>query len=156
MAEAGNQEFPTILGPDASFKGELSFEKGLRLMGKMEGKINTAGRLHIAREAKMQADVEAGAIIVEGDVRGNLTANDRIELKQSARYEGDLSTTKLVVDEGAVFSGHVTVGPEAVKGNGSPTHRPAGASAGGGPGGGGPGGGAPHRPNPAPQGQPVK
>src|SRR5947207_14911412 len=129
MAEQpGNQEFPTVLGPDASFKGEMSFEKGLKLQGRFEGKINTAGRLHVAREAKMQADVEAGAIMVEGDVRGNLTANDRIELKQSARYEGDLSTTKLVVDEGAVFSGHVTVGPEAVKGNGSPTpHRPAGA-----------------------------
>ena len=120
MAEqAGNQEFPTILGPDAAFKGEMSFEKGLRLMGRFEGKIATPGRLHVAREAKMQADVEAGAIMVEGDVRGNLTANDRIELKQSARYEGDLQATKLVVDEGAVFRGHVSVGPEATKsGNG--------------------------------------
>src|SRR5213083_2139190 len=99
MAESGNQEFPTILGPDASFKGAMSFEKGLRLQGRFEGKINTAGRLHVAKEAKMQADVEAGAIMVEGDVRGNLTANDRIELKQSARYEGDLLTTKLIVDE---------------------------------------------------------
>ena len=63
MAESGNQEFPTILGPDASFKGEMSFEKGLRLQGRFEGKINTAGRLHIAKEAKMQADVEAGAIM---------------------------------------------------------------------------------------------
>ena len=35
----GNQEFPTIIGPDASFKGELSFEKGLRLQGKFEGKF---------------------------------------------------------------------------------------------------------------------
>jgi len=87
MSEAGNQEFPTVIGPDASFKGELSFEKGLRLQGKFEGKITTGGRLHIAREAKMQADVEASAIIVEGDVRGNLTAADRIELKQSARYK---------------------------------------------------------------------
>jgi len=102
MAESGSQEFPTVLGPDASFKGEMSFEKGLRLMGKFEGKINTAGRLHIAKEAKMQADVEAGAIMVEGDVRGNLTASERIELKQSARYEGDLQASKLVVDEGAV------------------------------------------------------
>ncbi len=113
---AGQQEFPTVLGPDATFKGELTFEKGLRLQGKFEGKITTGGRLHVAREARMQADVEAGAIIVEGEVHGNLNANDRIELKASARYEGDLRASKLVVDEGAVFSGHVTVGPDAVKG----------------------------------------
>ncbi len=115
MAEAGNAEFPTVLGPDASFKGELSFEKGLRLMGRFEGKINTPGRLHIAREAKMQADVEAGAVIIEGEAKGNLSASDRIELKQTARYEGDLRASKLVVDEGAVFTGHVSVGPDAVK-----------------------------------------
>src|SRR5690242_18492321 len=52
MAEQGTQEYPTIPGPGASFKGEMSFEKGLRLMGKFEGKINTGGRLHVAREAK--------------------------------------------------------------------------------------------------------
>src|SRR4051812_20109726 len=115
MADAGNQDFSTTLGPDAVFKGELSFDKGLRLHGRLEGKITTPGRLHIAKEAKMQADVEAGAIIVEGDVHGNLSASDRIELKQSARYEGDLRASKLVVDEGAVFSGHVSVGPEATK-----------------------------------------
>lgn len=115
MAEGASQEFPTIIGPDASFKGELTFEKGLRLQGRFEGKISSPGRLHVAKEAKMQADVEAGAIVVEGEVRGNLTAADRVELKQSARYEGDLVASKLVVEEGAVFSGHVNVGPEAGK-----------------------------------------
>jgi cytoskeletal protein CcmA (bactofilin family) len=131
MAE--NTDFPTILGPDASFKGELSFEKGLRLHGRFEGKINSPGRLHVAKEAKLSADVDAGSIIVEGEVRGNLNANDRIELKASARYEGDLRASKLVVDEGAVFSGHVSVGPEAVKNRppqssaGANAPRPAGA-----------------------------
>ena len=113
--KSGPGDFPTVIGPDASFKGEMSFEKGLRLMGKMEGKINTAGRLHVAKEAKMNADVEAGGIVIEGEVRGNLQASDRIELKQSARYEGDLTAAKLVVDEGAIFSGHVSVGPDAAK-----------------------------------------
>jgi cytoskeletal protein CcmA (bactofilin family) len=115
MADASPQEFPTIIGPDASFKGELTFEKGMRLMGKFEGRITSPGRLHVAKEARMQADVESGSIIVEGEVKGNLTANDRIELKQTARLEGDLRATKLTVDEGAIFSGHVTVGPDAVK-----------------------------------------
>src|SRR3954462_4539954 len=112
MAET-NQEFPTILGPDAKLKGEISFDKGMRVHGQVEGKITSPGRLHVAREAKIQADVSAGSIIVEGEVRGNMTAGDRIELKQSARYEGDLRASKLVVDEGAVFSGHVNVGPDA-------------------------------------------
>ena len=141
MAEAGNQEFPTVLGPDAKFKGELSFEKGMRVMGHFEGKVTTPGRIHIAKEAKMQADVEAGGIIVEGEVQGNLSAADRIELKNTARYEGDLRASKLVVEEGAAFSGHVSVGPDSVKG-GRPgaagggqqqQHRPAGQQGGGQP-----------------------
>lgn len=115
MADIG--DFPTVLGPDASFKGELTFEKGLRLQGRFEGKINTGGKLHVAKEAKMAADVEAGTIVVEGEVRGNLVASDRIELKASARYEGDLTASKLVVEEGAIFAGHVSVGPEARKGS---------------------------------------
>jgi cytoskeletal protein CcmA (bactofilin family) len=114
-----NQDTPTILGPDANFKGELSFEKGMRLHGRFEGKITTPGRVIIAKEAKMQADVDAGSILVEGDVRGNLSVTDRVEMKNSARYEGDLRASKLVMEEGAVFSGHVTVGPEATK-NGGP------------------------------------
>jgi cytoskeletal protein CcmA (bactofilin family) len=114
-ANPTNAEFPTILGPDAKFKGELSFEKGMRLMGSFEGKVNTSGRVHVTKEAKMNADVEATGIIVEGEVHGNLSANDRIELKNSARYEGDLRASKLIVEEGAAFNGHVTVGPDAVK-----------------------------------------
>jgi cytoskeletal protein CcmA (bactofilin family) len=136
MAEGGNQEFPTVLGPDANFKGELSFEKGMRLQGRFEGKINTPGRVHIAKEAKMQADVEAGGIIVEGDVQGNLSAADRIELKNTARYEGDLRASKLIVEEGAAFNGHVSVGPDSVKGGGGRPggggqQRPAGQQGGG-------------------------
>ncbi len=55
MADPVN-EFPTVLGPDASFKGELTFDKGLRLQGRFEGKITSAGRLHVAREARMAAE----------------------------------------------------------------------------------------------------
>ncbi len=135
MADIGNQDYSTILGPDATIKGEVSFEKGLRLHGRIEGKVTTQGRLHVAKEARLMADVDAGAIVVEGEVKGNLTASDRIDLKQSARYEGDLSASRLTVEEGAVFSGHVTVGPDAVKGGsraagaGAGAARPAGAPA---------------------------
>jgi cytoskeletal protein CcmA (bactofilin family) len=110
------QDFPTIIGPDASFKGDLSFDKAMRVHGRVEGKIQSSGRLHVAKEAKVIADVDAGSIIIEGEIKGNLVASDRIELKNSARFEGDMRAGKLVVEEGASFNGHVSVGPEAAKG----------------------------------------
>lgn len=129
MADQPNAEFPTVIGPDATFKGELTFEKGLRLQGKFEGKITTSGNLHVAKEAKLNADVEAGAIVVEGEVKGNLHASNKVELKNTARYEGDLQASKLVVDEGASLVGHVTIGPEAGKGSGNrPGGPPIGAN----------------------------
>lgn len=152
MAESGNNDFPTILGPDANFKGELTYEKGMRLHGKFEGNILTSGKLHIAKEARMQADVDAGSISVEGDVKGKLTAADRVELKQSAKYEGDLTASKLVVDEGAAISGHVHVAPDAVKSKPA-HHAPGAAQVHGGGGGGKP---SSNLGMPVPQGQPAK
>ena len=81
MADSSPQDYPTIIGPDANFKGELTFDKGMRIHGRFEGKITTAGRVHVAKEAKLQADVDAGSVLVEGEVHGNLAASDRIELK---------------------------------------------------------------------------
>jgi cytoskeletal protein CcmA (bactofilin family) len=115
MAEMAQQDVSTVLGPDSNFKGELTVEKGVRIHGRFEGKINTAGRVHVAKEAKLQAEVEAGSIVVEGEIHGALTASERLELKASARYEGDLHASRMVVEEGAVFSGQVNVGPEVVK-----------------------------------------
>jgi cytoskeletal protein CcmA (bactofilin family) len=108
-------DFTTVLGPDVTLKGELTFEKAVRLQGRFEGEVKTPGVLHIDREGNLEGDVKAGNIRVDGNVRGNLTAGGRIELRQTADHEGDLTAAKLVVEEGAVFKGHVTVGPTAAK-----------------------------------------
>ena len=144
MADAGNPEYTTVLGPDAVFKGELTFDKGMRLQGRLSGTISSPGRLHVAPGATLEANVEAGAIILEGSVQGNLTAQDRVEMKPSTKYEGDLTASKLVVEEGAQFKGHVSVGPDAVKSR--PTAGRAGGQAVGGA----------ALPPLQPQGQPLK
>jgi cytoskeletal protein CcmA (bactofilin family) len=108
-------EFPTVIGADAVFKGELHFEKGVRVDGRIEGKVATKGHLAVSQGGHLQADVEAGSIIVEGEVKGNLTAGDRVELRKSARLKGDITASKLLVAEGAAFVGHCSIGPEAQK-----------------------------------------
>ena len=112
-------DFTTVIGPDAVFKGELSFEKGVRVDGKIEGKITTKGYLGISQGGKLQADVTAGNIIVEGQVTGNLNASDRVELRKTARLKGDIRASKLLVAEGAAFTGQCQVGPDAGAGAGA-------------------------------------
>lgn len=106
-------DFTTVIGPDAVFKGELAFEKGVRVDGKIEGKISTKGYLGVSQGGKLQADVDAGSIIVEGQVTGNLSASDRVELRKTARLKGDIRASKLLVAEGAAFTGQCQVGPDA-------------------------------------------
>jgi len=109
MAEANN-EFPTTLGADAVFKGQLQFEKGVRLLGKFEGEISSEGQLIVADGATLTGEVKAGSIKVDGQVKGNLTASGKVQLSASARLEGDLHTNKLEVAEGAVLVGRCVVG----------------------------------------------
>ena len=79
MADS-NSEFPTILGADAEFKGQLSFEKGVRLLGKFEGEITSGGQLLVAEGATLNGDVKAGTIRVDGEVHGNLDAKTKVQL----------------------------------------------------------------------------
>jgi len=110
MAES-NAEYSTTIGPDASFNGHLKFEKGVRLLGKFEGEITSKGQLEIAEGAKMSGQVAAGTIRVDGEVKGNLTAETKVLLSASGRLEGDIQASRLEVAEGAVLVGQCTVGP---------------------------------------------
>jgi len=114
MAEA-NAEFPTIIGADARFKGELSFEKGVRIEGAFEGQVKSKGTLHIAEGAKVAANIEASNVRVEGECRGNVFVTEKLHLLATAKVEGDLRTTRLEIADGAIFIGNVVVGQAAAE-----------------------------------------
>ncbi len=109
MADS-NSEFPTTIGSDAVFKGQLSFEKGVRLLGRFEGEINSDGQLVVAEGAALNGDVKAGTIQIDGQVKGNLSAKAKIRLTASARLEGDVEAARLEVAEGAVLVGRCVIG----------------------------------------------
>lgn len=103
----------TVLGPDTHIKGEMTFAGGARLLGVFEGRIITKGELHVGAEATCKASLEAGRVVVDGTVEGDVVAHERVELNSSAQVRGDLTAHSLVVAEGAVFVGHCKVGPAA-------------------------------------------
>lgn len=112
-----NGEYPTVIGADAVIKGELIFEKGVRLLGKFDGEISSKGNLLIADGAVLSGDVKAGSVQINGSMSGNLEATGKVKLAASAKLEGDLRTARLEVADGATFVGKCSVGPD----NGRPS-----------------------------------
>ena len=112
MVDSTN-EYPTTIGADASFKGQLDFEKGARVLGKFEGEVKTKGELVVAEGATFSGEAQAGDVRVEGKVKGNLIASGKAYLAASARLEGDIQAARLEVAEGAVLMGRCTVGAKA-------------------------------------------
>ncbi len=114
MTEA-NGEFPTVIGADAKFKGELVFDKGVRIEGSFDGRIASKGMLHIAEGASVTADVEAANVKVEGECKGNVLVSEKLHLLATAKVEGDLRTNRLEIADGAIFIGNVVVGQKAAE-----------------------------------------
>lgn len=109
MAET-NQQYDTILGPDASFKGDLSFNAAAKLLGKFEGSISAQGKVLIAKGATCKATVNAKEIAVEGRVEGNVVASEHVQLKQTGIITGDITATRMSMADGATIDGHCRIG----------------------------------------------
>lgn len=105
----------TVIGVDTQIKGELSFDTTARILGKVDGQITSKGELQIGDGATCRATLDAGKIVIDGYVEGNINARDRVQLNSKAKVVGDVSAGTLVVAEGASFIGHCRVGPEAGK-----------------------------------------
>lgn len=115
MAASGNggSNEMTVIGRGTRIKGEMYFEGSARILGTFEGKINAEGEVQVGRGANCRAMVEAERIVVDGLIEGDIIASDVLTLNAEARVEGDITAAKLVVVEGATFTGQCRVGPIA-------------------------------------------
>ena len=109
-------ECATVIGNDVVIKGEITVEKGLRVDGQIEGAVTTKGKVHVGKSGVLSAEINGGTVFVEGKVKGNITASERVTLEATSNVSGDLTASKLVVIEGATIVGKVNIGPDAIKG----------------------------------------
>jgi cytoskeletal protein CcmA (bactofilin family) len=102
MAEHSGKD---ILSSDVEIKGSIKFQKELLIDGKVEGEINSEGVLTIGENADIRGEIKTKSIVVFGKVHGNITVNERCELKSKCTLQGDLKAARLVIEEGATFIG---------------------------------------------------
>jgi cytoskeletal protein CcmA (bactofilin family) len=104
-----NVDVATI-GKSVVVKGELSGSEDLYVDGQVEGSITLRGQsLTIGPNGRVRANVEARNVILHGQVDGNITASDRVELRKSASLRGDISTARIAIDDGAYFKGNIDI-----------------------------------------------
>lgn len=93
---------------DATMTGTLSFKDrvNLQINGRFEGRLDFKGTLTIGKNAEVKAEIKGDNIIVAGKLKGNIKASERVIVLSSAVLEGNISTPRLSIEEGAVFEGN--------------------------------------------------
>lgn len=100
----------TIIGPSVRVEGNFFGEGDVVVEGEVVGTLKTTKNLRVGEHAVIEADVEAQTALISGEIRGNLTVKDRTELTSTARIHGDIKTSVISIDSGAVIYGKCECG----------------------------------------------
>jgi len=95
-----------VIGPTATFVGELKCDGGVRIDGVFQGTLETMGNVIVGETAKVAADLVGRNISISGAVKGNITASGRLEILSTGLVWGDIQVASFLIDEGGVFSGN--------------------------------------------------
>ena len=98
-------------GKSIVFKGDLSGDEDLEIEGRVEGTVKLPGhQVTIGANGKVTAQVEAKNVVVVGHVAGNVLAGERVEVQSTGIVDGDIQAPRLLVQEGAVVNGSISMG----------------------------------------------
>ena len=108
-----NSDFGWI-GRGIEVKGDISFADRLQIDGRVSGKLTSeSGTLIIGETGQLDTQIDVGVCVVHGELRGNLIARSKLEIRRTGRVYGDVITPVLLVEEGAVFNGAIRMTQES-------------------------------------------
>jgi len=97
----------TVIGAGITIEGEITTDEDVVVQGTIRGKLQAKDGLVVEAGAVIEADVTAGPIRVAGQVTGNLTSTDRVDLANGARVIGNVKAARITIADGAQFKGNV-------------------------------------------------
>lgn len=100
-----NHGATSVIDRGCEAEGRLSFVGTLALNGRFRGELLSSDTLLLSEEGEVESAVHVGVAIVSGQIKGNITARERVELRRTARIFGNIVTPVLVLEEGVVFDG---------------------------------------------------
>ena len=96
------------IGQSIQIKGELTGNEDLTIEGKVDGKIILKDHnLTIGANGRITAEIHAKTVVVVGEVVGNITADDKVEVAPTGSMKGDIVAPRVVLADGARFKGSI-------------------------------------------------
>jgi cytoskeletal protein CcmA (bactofilin family) len=119
----------SFFGTGTRIEGTLEIDGDVKLEGHFRGKVVGTATITVGEQANVQANLYAPTVVVQGLVRGEIHARDRLELSRSAKVNGVLRAQRVKIEEGALFEGECRMSPaEAPKQAPRSEPRPAAAA----------------------------
>lgn len=107
-----------VIGPSISIKGDVTGSEDLLIEGVVDGSVSLGKHaVGVGPEGRVQAAIVGRVITVEGQVEGNLEAQEQIVLRGTANVLGDIKAPRVVLEDGATFRGLVDMGAPARSGS---------------------------------------
>jgi cytoskeletal protein CcmA (bactofilin family) len=97
----------TVIGEGLSIEGDLSSDEEVIVHGSVRGKLTTTDQVSIGSSGVVQADIGGTTVSVAGQVTGDVTASERIDLQTGGRLVGDVKAARFTIADGASFKGNV-------------------------------------------------
>ncbi len=116
--ESGSTGKNVNIGPSVHIKGTLAGREDLTVDGRVEGKISLKEHvLTIGANGRIDAELQAKAVVVYGKVTGNVTADHKVEVASSGTLQGDIRSPRVSIADGAMFKGSIDmdVGSQAAR-----------------------------------------
>jgi cytoskeletal protein CcmA (bactofilin family) len=101
----------SVIGPTLTFRGELSADEDLIIEGMIEGTIAHHDKnITIGKQGRVIADIHANSVIIEGELKGDIHSDGLVSLADGASVTGNIYCARVVMHEGAWFSGKIDMG----------------------------------------------
>ena len=105
----------SIIAPGTKFKGTLSGSDSVLIAGHFKGEIKCESLVRVDRQGRIEGIVKSPYVIVEGEINGDITSAEHVELRAGSLVVGNINTKKIVMAEGCVLQGEVQMPKEGDK-----------------------------------------
>ena len=106
--QRGMERTTVNIGKSVVIKGELSGSEDLTIEGQVDGKIELRQNvLTIGPNGKIKAQVFAKSVVILGEVTGNVTASEKVDIRDNGSVDGDITAPRVAIAEGAHFRGSI-------------------------------------------------